>query len=445
MNDRLLRFGWRKLLVALLLLLPSVSFADNRCAGGGNPVPVAEQPGPGDEGGVGGTGFGDGKEGGIGGTGIDDQAGLDTEGGIGGTGVEADTAIIGTVTGFASICVGGTEIHYDAGTPVRLDGAAATAGELAVGQVVRVVAAGEGERVSALSIDVEHVVAGPITTVDAAAQRVEVMGQPVLLAEAVGEAGEVGQWMRVSGLRRADDVIVASRVEVADEAVARVSGPLEIVEAGRGRIGAIAVRLDADAAVEASAGVVVVGRWQDGELIAERVEADRVADLRHRVRRVQIEGYVGTGPADVIEVGGLAIDVPEDERAAWASVPPEKRVQIKARVERDGRVVADAFKLADPRRPPDRPPAPEGSEGHGPGVGGSEPPRQDFGQQSHPPPDGPARSGPPRGGADGGRPPRLARPPRPERPRRPDLPRAQRPPPPPRGPRPPMPPKPPPR
>src|SRR5262245_29210785 len=80
--------------------------AANNCADGGRPRP--------DEGGVGGTGR--------------QQMVPDDEGGIGGTGVSArgDTGIIGTITGFASICVGGVEIRYAADTPVRVDGRGAT-------------------------------------------------------------------------------------------------------------------------------------------------------------------------------------------------------------------------------------------------------------------------------------------------------------------------------
>src|SRR6188508_2085043 len=101
-----------RFVAVLLLLLPSIALAANPCANGGSPAPVIQR-GPGDEGGVGGTGVDDAqtagsdREGGIGGTGVEPD---DDEGGIGGTGIAAETAVIGTVTGFASICVGGTEI-----------------------------------------------------------------------------------------------------------------------------------------------------------------------------------------------------------------------------------------------------------------------------------------------------------------------------------------------
>ncbi|UUZ77687.1 DUF5666 domain-containing protein [Polaromonas sp. P1(28)-13] len=75
----------------------------------------------------------------LGGTGI-------SEGGIGGTG------IVGVITGFASICVNGVEVHFDAGTPVSDNGQPGSARQLAVGQVVAVRAAGAGAEVSARNI-----------------------------------------------------------------------------------------------------------------------------------------------------------------------------------------------------------------------------------------------------------------------------------------------------
>jgi len=62
-------------------------------------------------GGVGGTG--DAAYGGVGGTGAPGS-----EGGIGGTG------IVGTITGFASVCVSGVEVHYDEAVPLAENGVA---------------------------------------------------------------------------------------------------------------------------------------------------------------------------------------------------------------------------------------------------------------------------------------------------------------------------------
>ena len=77
------------------------------------------------------------------------------------------TGIIGTITGFASICVGGVEVHYDASSQVEIDGEPAPVARLAVGQSSRSSPRVRGEEVTAKQIAVRHVVAGPITSIDA--------------------------------------------------------------------------------------------------------------------------------------------------------------------------------------------------------------------------------------------------------------------------------------
>src|SRR6185369_1727263 len=127
-------------------------------AGNAGPEAIAGRPG------LGGTGI---SNGGVGGTGI-------SSGGIGGTG------IVGVITGFASICVNGVEVHYGADTPVVADGRQGRAGDLAVGQVVAVSASGQGAQVAARRIALIHVLVGPVRAVDAATGRLEILGQVVL-------------------------------------------------------------------------------------------------------------------------------------------------------------------------------------------------------------------------------------------------------------------------
>src|SRR5690349_21550179 len=76
---------------------------------GGTGAPLKKHPG-----GIGGTGA---VAGGVGGTGIGSES---DNGGIGGTG------IVGTITGFASICVNGLEVHFNNDVPVSENGIATT-------------------------------------------------------------------------------------------------------------------------------------------------------------------------------------------------------------------------------------------------------------------------------------------------------------------------------
>jgi hypothetical protein len=158
--------------------------------------------------------------GGIGGTGIDG-------GGIGGTGqrAEAEVGVLGVVTGFASICVNGIEVHYDAKTPVSLNGDPSSANALGIGQVVSVRALGAGTQARAQSIDIVDAVVGRINAVESTGTLLQINGQRVRidsdtvlgpgLSRSQLAAAQAGDTLRVSGLRDADGSIVATRVEAA--------------------------------------------------------------------------------------------------------------------------------------------------------------------------------------------------------------------------------------
>ncbi len=238
-------------------------------------------------------------DGGIGGTGI-----LATEGGIGGTGKTASeggiggTGIVGTITGFASICVNGLEIHYDGVTPMMLNGIPGDIGQLAVGQVVAVEAASSAGGLVARSIAVFYAVAGPLSRADAATGRYTVLGQEVLLAPQAIVAAEsgaplatvalkAGDWVKVSGLRLANGEVLATRLD-------------------RSR-----------ALVEGS-----VGR-------------DPALPFGDRVRRLVLEGHVTQQPAaGELRLGNLAVRLDAGTRFSGggiADLKPDTRVLVTAR------------------------------------------------------------------------------------------------------------------
>ena len=142
--------------------------------------------------------------------------------GLGGTG------IVGTITGFGSICVNGVRVQYDAATPVESQGRLVGAETLAIGQVVAVDASGNGPEVKARSISVLYDVIGVITSVDMDKRRVSVMGQVVDLGQlrGGGAAGGLapGQFIKVSGLRRTDGAVAASFIARTPSDAASVMG-----------------------------------------------------------------------------------------------------------------------------------------------------------------------------------------------------------------------------
>ncbi|MDX2169071.1 MAG: DUF5666 domain-containing protein, partial [Deltaproteobacteria bacterium] len=341
-------------LLALLLavcLAANGAAAENRCAGGGAPYP--------DEGGIGGTGHapGSGDDSGLGGTGLlPDDPGQD-DSGVGGTGVSAsgERGVIGTITGFASICVDGVELHYDDATRVRIDGAAARVADLAVGQVVEVVAGGADDALRASEVSVRHVVVGPVTRVLAEADAIEVIGQTVRLSATTrGDAGgaarvadfPLGAVVQVSGLRQADGAIAASQVRLAAGDVARLSGPLSLDAAGGAAIAGTRIAGLADDLAAASDEVRVSGRWDGDVLRATAVEPLPRLPFDGRVARVQIEGFASPAGADRVRVGAYTFELPDADSAdVLRGLGAGARVQLDA-VVRDQRAVIERIDAA---------------------------------------------------------------------------------------------------
>ena len=144
--------------------------------------------------------------------------------GIGGTGVSvADrgiggTGIVGTVTAFGSVWVNGLRVDLPPTTAVRIEGSPAQPGDVRIGQTVAMTAAPGGPTgLTARTLEVRFAVAGPVDRTTAGGALV--LGQRIDLAEAEGTTALTpGRWVAVSGLRRPDGVIDASRVDPWDPA-----------------------------------------------------------------------------------------------------------------------------------------------------------------------------------------------------------------------------------
>lgn len=398
--------------VGLLLAIagsttPLGSATWNPCADGGS-----ERP---DEGGIGGTGA---------------RPGAD-EGGIGGTGFTGSgpIGVIGTVTGFGSICVGPTEVHYDEATPVSVAGETTTAGALAVGQVVELLADATNGELRAREVVVRHIAQGPLTAYEESTGRFEVMGQTVLRSPAttLGDQSTywpVGTTVRVSGLRRADGAIVAThvvRLESAD--TVWVTGPWHADTLGAS-VGGTSVATTSTGEIPEGAEVRAVGRWRDGAIRAEMVEVMPTVPFAGRVDRVALEGFVRPATDGALRVDSFAITGTGAETIATAS---GIRVRVEAIVRDRGLVVErleriDVLQLRPSRfAPPSRGPADGRGRAGAPGRDGMPPPRPDGGPR---PREGMERLERP------DRPDQMPRPDRPERPAppdRPDVPRPERP------------------
>lgn len=347
----------RALAIATLTLLGSVSvLAENNCdthASLINPAHL-EHSGIGGTGavqsGIGGTGL---YEGGIGGTGA-------PEGGIGGTGnVVQDggiggTGIIGIITGFASICVNGVEIHYDINTPVTVDGRLSTARDLAPGQVVSVRASGAGPELTAQTIAVMHAAIGPVSSLNSGRVEMQVLGQTVQ----AGQSGDhnrfsnlkTGDWVQVSGHRLSNGTIAASRIETTPpRQEARLNGYVTQIDSQGFEVNGTRVQHDAGLlppGLTRGMEVSVAGRWDGAHLKAQHIQPEPTRQSIGNVDHVVIEGYVHALDGKELNLGNRIIALDPDTRITGRNdLKVDQRIQVSGRSGADQRINPERIEI----------------------------------------------------------------------------------------------------
>lgn len=264
----------------------------------------------------------------------------DEDRGIGGTG------IYGTIRAFGSIWVNGQRVGYAPDVKVTVDGAPANVSALAVGQVVQVVAHRKpGGQLMTDAISIVHEVVGRIDS--ASSERLTVLGQEVdltVLARSVPEARnwQRGQRVAVSGLRRLDNVIVASLVQPVAGRVDLVRGPVSQDKAGW-RIGALPVSGLAAFVQGLAQGtrVAVAGRLRGAALVAS--DARVSSPVPAGVSRVSIETYVQRTGGVVELANGLVLA--QAAFAAFGRLPTadEVRAIIGVRLGIDGNIRVESL------------------------------------------------------------------------------------------------------
>lgn len=328
----------------------------------GQDIKVAQAPPPG----IGGTG----KQPGIGGTG--QVAGAP---GIGGTG------IIGTVTGFGSILVNGYRVIYSPDQPVQFKDRTLRPDVLRVGQVVEVEADGRAAQLRARRISVRHEVAGPIQRIDRNRGTVTVLGQRVQVPPGVifSSQGDrplsigglsAGDHIDVSGLRRADGVIAASRVtKRGPNAPAVLRG--RVTSSDPQGFSVNGIRVDAPlasrpASLASGRQVHVIGPALRGRLRAHRINVDSIRPFDGKVKRLSVEGYVTRAVSGGVAVGGVPI----------SGLPSSARIRAGDRVILDGPVGPQGFKPTKVRAPQFDPKSLQGPRS-APGPVNPSPPRRE--------------------------------------------------------------------
>ena len=272
--------------------------------------------------GIGGTGIESGDKGvsgsgaytanGIGGTGITSE-----DAGVGGTGEQAKngiggTGIVGVITGFGSICVNGIEVHYYNDTPVQLDGEKINSSKLAVGHVVAVKASGNGQSIVAQEINVFHQITGPITDININRGELKVMGQKVSIASSQLKGLKVGQWLNVSGLRKGDGSVLASRLDLSQaRGTAQAIGNLT-QQGNKLYLNGTKVKGLAKASLNSNTEVRLTGTWDGKALNVRDAVPGPVSDLINKVEILHLQGVkeINNGKGHVM-VGNQQVPVPE--------------------------------------------------------------------------------------------------------------------------------------
>jgi len=162
-----------------------------------------------------------------------DQGGFDGPNVTGSQGRET-VLVSGPIDAFGSVHVNGLELDTSR-AQIRVDGVAASQQDLRLGQMIRAVALVDGNSASAVSIDYEDNVVGPVATVDAAAGEFTVLGQRVRATATTRFDGtplagvgdlKIGDRVIVSGIAAPGPSILATYV-----ARAAATEPFEVTTA----------------------------------------------------------------------------------------------------------------------------------------------------------------------------------------------------------------------
>ncbi len=299
--------------------------------------------------GIGGTGI---HDGGIGGTGNAER------GGIGGTGNMAKdsgiggTGIVGTITGFASVCVNGVEIHYDPSTPISVDGRSSTLRDLAVGQIIAARAVGADRELTARNIAVIHAAVGPISSLTPEARQMNVLGQTIQ----IGQSKEfeqlsnlkAGDWVQVSGHRLPGGTVVASRIEsIAPHPDAKLNGHVTRVDSDGFEVNGTRIHHDSKllpTAITKGMEVQVVGHWDGAHLKAQYIQAEPTRHSIGNVEKIVIEGYVHAIDGKELTVSNRVITVDSGTQLSGNAKDEFRlgqRIQVSGRLTSDQRVIAE--------------------------------------------------------------------------------------------------------
>ncbi|MEQ1599538.1 MAG: DUF5666 domain-containing protein, partial [Methylotenera sp.] len=353
----------QSILKQISCLICCILFCTQTYAAATNVCSTASTVNPNIDGGMGGTGAI--ANGGLGGTGIAAEGGLGgtgitADGGMGGTGIFAEDgllpengkggiAIVGVVTGFASICVNDVEVHYETNTPVYDNGNTSKLSNLKTGQMVMLTADRANDRLVARSIGMIDAVVGPIDKIDFKLMQVEVMGQTIQVDDATMQqlrTLEQGVVVRVSGHRLTNGRVVATRVAISNKkAYVSTYGIVTSVSDDSFAVNGTKIAInnkDLLDAVKVGKEMQVSGAWNGHAIQPNRIVAQPVKNVMNRAESAIVEGFVGLEGVNGISLAGADILIPQ-VNASYRSISSSTGKVVKMEVRRDaaGKWVCD--------------------------------------------------------------------------------------------------------
>ena len=306
--------------------------------------------------GLGGTGMT--ADGGMGGTGIKPSTGTE-HGGFGGTGdavttsllpkdTQGGVAIIGVVTGFASICVNGEEVFYDKSTPLYDNGIAARLSSLATGKMVMVKADRVDGQLRARSIGLFDAVAGPVERIDTKLNQMQVMGQTIRLNPNIKQELKglsLNTSVRVSGHRLDNGEIVATRVDISEtDGVASTIGLVTSVDHNSMVVNGTRVQIvntnitnkNVFDKIIVGNEVRVSGAWDGRTMKVDRVESQPISNGINRADTAIVEGFIRLGRENIMYLDGTDIQASQGN-TSYSGIEKSHGKVVKIEIRRDNK------------------------------------------------------------------------------------------------------------
>ena len=250
--------------------------------------------------GTGGTGHGPWQQDGSGTGGTGHAGWMEATDGNGTGGTGHATEVEGVITGFASICVNGLELHYQPTTPIAINGRKASAKDLAVGQVVRVQARGLDDQLAISSLQVRHLMVASLQ--DFGNGQALAMGRKIMLDQNARFPSSLtnGDKVALSGFSGPDGSIVATRLDtVSADSADSLTG--EVSKDGQGRWVIDGVAVDApNDSLKPGDIVRAEGRFANGRLQADRIVRN---EPPLRAERFVIQGLVKQAGGGRLNIG----------------------------------------------------------------------------------------------------------------------------------------------